>query len=60
MQYKKGSTVRDWSPITGRGGGATKWEGGHVKLYPYEKGGAEKVLVMLKGGHKRGSFYAVA
>ena len=37
---------------------------GHVKLYPYEKGGgrAEKVLAMLNGGHKNfwGSFYAVA
>ena len=34
-----------------------------MKFYPYEKGGdAEKVLVILKGGHKRfwGSFYAVA
>ena len=28
-------------------------EGGHVKFYPYEKGRAEKVLAMLKGGgHK--------
>ena len=36
------------------GGGATKREGGgHVKWYPYEKGGLEKVLVMLEeGGHK--------
>ena len=26
---------------------------GHVKFYPYEKGGgAEKVLAMLKGGTK--------
>ena len=30
--------LRDWSLITG-GGGAEKWEGGHVKFYPYEKGG---------------------
>ena len=31
--------VRDWSLITGRGGGgATKRKGGHVKFYPYEKG----------------------
>ena len=39
----------------GGGGGATKREGGgHVKFYPYEK-----VLAMLKGGHKKfwGSFY---
>ena len=44
------------------GGGATKREGGgHTKFYPYEKGGAEKVLAVLKGGHKKfwGSFYAV-
>ena len=35
----------------------------HVKFYPYKKGGAaEKVLAMLKGGHKKfwGSFYVVA
>ena len=30
--------VRDWSLITGRGGGATKREGGHVKFHTYEKG----------------------
>ena len=54
--------VRDWSLITGRGGGLQNGRGGHVKFYPYEKGGAEKVLAMLKGGHKQfwGSFYAVA
>ena len=35
------------------GRGATKREGGHVKFYPYEKGGgAENVLAMLKGTHK--------
>ena len=30
--------------FTGRGGGggATKREGGHVKFYPYEKGGRKK------------------
>ena len=32
--------VRDWSLITGKGG-ATKREGGHVKFYPYEKGGGK-------------------
>ena len=32
------ATVRDW----GGGGGATKWEGGHVKFYPYKKGGRKK------------------
>ena len=56
--------LRDWSLITGRGGGgATKREGvGHVKFYPYEKGGPEKVLAMRKGGNKKfwGSFYTVA
>ena len=53
--------LRDSSLITGRG--ATKWEGGgHVKVYPYEKGGTEKCSAMLKGGHKKlwGSLYAVA
>ena len=33
-----------------------------MKFYPYEKGGgAEEVLAILKGGHKKlwGSFYAV-
>ena len=48
----------------GEGGGATKREGGHVKFYPYEKGGgAEKVEAMLEGGrHKKfwSSFCAVA
>ena len=28
--------------IDGEGGGATKREGGHVKFYPYEKGGRKK------------------
>ena len=45
--------ARDWSLITGRGGGYQTGEGGggHVKFYPYEKGGgAEKVLAMLKEG----------
>ena len=53
--------LRDWSLITGRGGYKTGG-GGHVKFYPYEKGGAEKVLAVLKGGQKKfwGSFYAVA
>ena len=46
--------IRDWSLITGRGGG-------HVKFDPYETGG-EEVIAMLKGGHKQfwGSFYMVA
>ena len=36
--------VRDWSLITqGQGGGgATKRQGGHVKFYPYKKGGRRK------------------
>ena len=32
---------RDWSLITGRGGYKTGG-GGHVKFYPYEKGGRKK------------------
>ena len=49
---EKEFAVRDWSLITGRGGGGYKTgEGGYVKFYPYEMGGgAETVLAMLKGG----------
>ena len=45
--------LRDWSLITGRGGGATKREGGAREVLPLQKGGAEKVLAILKGGHKK-------
>ena len=40
--------LQDWSLITGTGGGggggvgATKREGGHMKFYPYEKGGQKR------------------
>ena len=46
--------LRDWSLITGRGGGPTKWKGGGVcEVLPLQKGGGtEKVLAMLKGEHK--------
>ena len=38
-----GCGIRDWSLITGRGGGyKTGGGGGHVKFYPYEKGGRKK------------------
>ena len=33
--------VRDWSLITGRGGLQNR-RGGHLKFYPYEKGGQKK------------------
>ena len=36
-------SIRDWSLITGGGGGGYKTGGGR----------AEKVLAMLKGGHKK-------
>ena len=36
--------IRDWSLITGRGGATNREGGGHVKFYPYEKGGAEKMF----------------
>ena len=47
--------IRDWSLITGRAGATKREGGGHVKFYPYEKKGVEKVLAMLKGGggHKK-------
>ena len=43
------------------GGYKTGGGGVHVKFYPYKKGGAEKVLAMLKAEHKEfwGSFSAV-
>ena len=34
-------------------GGATKREGGAHEVLPRRKRGAEKVLAMLKGGHKK-------
>ena len=58
------SHLRDWSITTGWGGGKLEREGGACEVLPLRKegGGAETVLAMLKGGHKRfwGSFYAVA
>ena len=54
----------DWSLITGRGGGGLQnGRGGHMKFYPYEKGGSGKSFSHAEGGgHKKfwGSFYAVA
>ena len=41
--------IKDWSLITGRGGG-TKREGGPVKFYSYEKGGGRKCLSHAEGG----------
>ena len=39
--------------VTNSGGGyKTGGEGVHVKFYPYEKGGADFFLAMLKGGTK--------
>ena len=46
------NNLRDWSLITGRGGGATKREGGHVKFYPYEKGG-RKSFSHAEGGAQK-------
>ena len=48
--YSTATHKREWSLITGMGGLQNGREGGQVKFYPYEKGGAEKVLAMLKGG----------
>ena len=36
------NVLRDWSLITGRGGGYKTGGGGHVKFYPYEKGGPKR------------------
>ena len=46
-----------------RGGGGYKTGGGEAReVLPLRKGGAHKVLAMLKGGHTKfwGSFYKVA
>ena len=55
--------IRDWLLITWEGGGGYKMGGGEAReVLPLRKRGEEKVLAMLKGGHKKfgGSFYAVA
>ena len=57
--------LRDWSLIilrVGGGGVQNGRGGGHVKFYPYEKGGGQKILSHAEGGHNKfgGSFYAVA
>ena len=51
MKWWVGLGLRDWSLITGRGG-ATKREGGHVKFYPYEKGGGKSFSHAKRGGKK--------
>ena len=54
---------REWSSITGRGGGYKTVEGGGAsEALPLQKGGVGKVLAILNGGHKRfwGSFYTGA
>ena len=54
--------MRDWSLVTGRGG--LQNGGGHMKFYPYEKGGGGggKSVSHAEGGHKTfwGGFCAVA
>ena len=54
--------IREWSLITGRGG-LQNGRGGTSSCNPTKRGGgAEKVLAILKGWHKKflGRFYAVA
>ena len=56
IPFQKGDLcfIRDWSLITGRGGGGYKTGGGGAcKVLPLRKGEAEKVLAMLKVGHKK-------
>ena len=58
------AVVRDWSLITGMGGGGglQNRRGGHMKFYPYEKGGGKSFGHSEGGGHIKfwGSFYTVA
>ena len=44
--------LRDWSLITGRGGGLQNGRGWAREVLPLRKGGVEKVLAMLKGAQK--------
>ena len=44
--------IRDWSLITGRGGATKREGGGHVKFYPYEKGGG-KSFSHAEGGAQK-------
>ena len=44
------SVIREWSLITGRGGGYKTGGGGAREVLPLRKGGTEKVLAILKGG----------
>ena len=57
------SAIRDWSLITWRAGGLQNGRG-QCEVLPLRKGGggAEKVVAMLMGVHKKfwDSFYAVA
>ena len=41
------NVVRDWSLITGRGGGLQNGRGGHEKFYPYEKGGGGTIRFVV-------------
>ena len=43
-------TLRDWSLITGRGGLQNGRGGGHMKFYPYEKGGRKQSFSHAEGG----------
>ena len=54
--------LHDKGLVTNYGEGGYQQEGGHVKFYPYEKGGAKKVLAMLTGVHNKfwGRFYTLA
>ena len=55
--------LREWSLITGRGGGGLQnRRGGACEVLPLRKGGAEFFLAILKGGHTKfwDRFYAVA
>ena len=58
-ETEEARALRDWSLITGRGGGATKWEVGAREVLPLRKGGrGGKSFSHAEGGHNK--FYAVA
>ena len=64
LRQSAGRRLRHITTVTnyGEGGGGYKTGGGACEVLPLQKGGAEKVLAILKGVHKKfwGRFYAVA
>ena len=48
--YTTPAEIRDWSLITGKGGGGYKAQGGVCEVLPLRKRGEGGVSAMLEGG----------